>query len=182
MNETLLAKKLHPTHRTVIRISDRLAVGDETLLVIAGPCSVESFEQMDETARRLLAAPVQMLRGGIFKPRSSPYSFQGLGDDGLQILSTIKGKYSVPVITEVMAIEQLTTLSTCADVLQIGSRNMQNFDLLKAVGKLKKPVMLKRGFAATLEEFIYAAEYILSQGNPNVMLCERGIRSFDNYT
>ena len=182
MKEALLTKKQYPTQRTTIRLSENLVVGGTNLVIIGGPCSVESFEQMNEVARRLAAAPVQMLRGGVFKPRSSPYSFQGLGEDGVQILSAIKGRYAMPVVTEVMAIDQLPLLSTCADVLQIGSRNMQNFDLLKAIGKLNKPVMLKRGFAATLEEFVFAAEYILSHGNPNVMLCERGIRSFDNYT
>ena len=125
---------------------------------------------------------VAMLRGGAFKPRTSPYSFQGLGQHGLDIIADVGRTYQLPVVTEVMSVEQLPSVCDRADMLQIGSRNMQNFDLLKAVGRVDKPVMLKRGLSATLEEFVMAAEYILSHGNPNVVLCERGIRSFDTYT
>lgn len=177
-----LALKAHSEHQTAIKISDRVSVGGKDLLIIAGPCAVESLDQMEQVARHLAAAPVQMLRGGVYKPRTSPYAFQGLGDAGLKILDAVRRRHDIPVITEVMAISQIEGIVAHADMLQIGSRNMQNFDLLKAVGEAGKPVMLKRGLAATIEEFVMAAEYILSHGNPDVILCERGIRSFDNYT
>lgn len=179
------AKLAAPTQlnqRTEIALSDRITVGGKDLLIIAGPCSVESMEQMDAVAQQLAVAPVQLLRGGVYKPRTSPYAFQGLGIAGLEILQAVRQRYEVPVVTEVMAIAQIEAIVAHADVLQIGSRNMQNFDLLKAVGSAGKPVILKRGLAATLEEFVMAAEYILSHGNPQVILCERGIRSFDSYT
>lgn len=167
---------------TVIQIGDRATVGGKDLLIVGGPCAVETLEQMQQVARHLSEAPVQLLRGGIYKPRTSPYSFQGLGDAGLTILSQVREESGIPIVTEVMSISQIEGIATHADMLQVGSRNMQNFDLLKALGQAGKPVLLKRGLAATLEEFIGAAEYILSHGNPNVVLCERGIRSFDNYT
>lgn len=179
-NAKLAAKADTQTH-SVIRLSDTVTVGGEELLIVAGPCSVEGTEQM-ETVVQHLSGTVQALRGGVYKPRTSPYSFQGLGQDGLRILNSIRQHYEIPVITEVMAIAQIETVVAHADVLQIGSRNMQNFDLLKAVGEVDTPVVLKRGLAATLEEFVMAAEYILAHGNPNVILCERGIRSFDSYT
>ena len=182
MLEAKLVARAHPTQKTIISIAKDVSVGGNKLLVIGGPCSVESLEQMETVAHTLARAPVQMLRGGVFKPRTSPYSFQGLGEEGLAILATIRRKYGIPLITEVMAIEQIGLLSKYTDVLQIGSRNMQNFDLLKAVGRATKPVMLKRGLAATLEELLLAAEYIVSHGNKDVILCERGIRSFDNHT
>jgi 3-deoxy-7-phosphoheptulonate synthase len=137
---------------------------------------------MEIVATHLASAPVQMLRGGVYKPRTSPYAFQGLGLEGLKILADIRRRHGVPVVTEVMSIGQIDDVVAHADMLQVGSRNMQNFDLLKALGQAGKPVLLKRGLAATIEEFIMAAEYILSHGNPDVILCERGIRSFDNYT
>jgi len=137
---------------------------------------------METVAQELQRAPVQALRGGVFKPRTSPYSFQGLGLEGLEILSEVRQRYDIPVVTEVMSIGQIEAIATHADMLQVGSRNMQNFDLLKALGEAKKPVLLKRGLAATIEEFVMAAEYIMSHGNSQVVLCERGIRSFDNYT
>jgi 3-deoxy-7-phosphoheptulonate synthase len=177
-----LAAKAAPSHKTVIKLSEQIAVGGQDLLIVGGPCSVESQAQMEEVASRLVAAPVQALRGGVYKPRTSPYAFQGLGQEGLEILATVRDRSGLPVITEVMAISQIEAIATHADVLQIGSRNMQNFDLLKAVGEVDKPIVLKRGLAATIEEFVMAAEYILSHGNPSVMLCERGIRSFDPYT
>lgn len=176
-----LAAKSHPAHQTVIRLSEQVTVGGKDLLIVGGPCAVESLSQMEQVASQL-AGSVQAIRGGVFKPRSSPYSFQGMGEAGLAILSTIRQGYGLPVVTEVMAIAQIETVAAHADLLQIGSRNMQNFDLLKALGQAGKPVLLKRGLAATLEEFILAAEYILSHGNPDVILCERGIRSFDPYT
>jgi 3-deoxy-7-phosphoheptulonate synthase len=177
-----LVIKAHPTHKTVVRLSDQVTVGGEDLLIVGGPCSVENQIQMEDIASRLAVTQVQALRGGVYKPRTSPYDFQGLGLEGLRILASVRDRYGLPVITEVMAIAQIEDIAAYADVLQVGSRNMQNFDLLKALGQVNQPVLLKRGLAATLEEFVMAAEYILSHGNPNVILCERGIRSFDNYT
>jgi 3-deoxy-7-phosphoheptulonate synthase len=137
---------------------------------------------METVAQQLKFAPVQALRGGVFKPRTSPYAFQGMGEAGLEILAQVRSQYNIPVVTEVMSISQIEAIATHADMLQVGSRNMQNFDLLKALGQAGKPILLKRGLAATIEEFVMAAEYIVSHGNPDVVLCERGIRSFDNYT
>jgi 3-deoxy-7-phosphoheptulonate synthase len=182
MSQAKLAAKTHPGHRSVISLGNGVTVGGTELLLVGGPCAVESQAQMDAVASRLATTPVRALRGGVYKPRTSPYSFQGLGQEGLDILASVRDRYGLPVITEVMAIAQIEAVAAQADVLQIGSRNMQNFDLLKAVGAVNKPVVLKRGLAATLEEFVMAAEYILSHGNPHVILCERGIRSFDSYT
>ena len=182
MSNAKLASKFHSEDQTVVNIFGQTTVGGADFLIIGGPCTVESMEQMTAVANKLITAPVQMLRGGVYKPRTSPYSFQGLGIEGLKILASVRQRYNIPVVTEVMSIPQIESVVTYADMLQIGSRNMQNFELLKAVGKTSKPVMLKRGLAATIEEFLMAAEYILSYGNPNVVLCERGIRSFDSYT
>ena len=182
MSNAKLASKSHSEHQTVVNISEQTTVGGADFLIIGGPCTVESMEQMEVVASKLITAPVQMLRGGVYKPRTSPYSFQGLGIKGLKILASVCQRYNIPVVTEVMSIPQIESVVAYADMLQIGSRNMQNFELLKAVGKIDKPVMLKRGLSATIEEFLMAAEYILSHGNPNVVLCERGIRSFDSYT
>jgi 3-deoxy-7-phosphoheptulonate synthase len=137
---------------------------------------------METVAQELQRAPVQALRGGVYKPRTSPYAFQGLGLEGLEILSDVRQRYNIPVVTEVMSIAQIESIVAHTDMLQVGSRNMQNFDLLKALGEVEKPILLKRGLAATIEEFVMAAEYILSHGNSQVVLCERGIRSFDTYT
>lgn len=167
---------------TQVALGDRASFGGQDIVIIGGPCAVESLAQMEAVAEGLQEAPVQGLRGGIYKPRTSPYSFQGLGEEGLEIFAQIKRRYGLPVVTEVMAISQIDAIASHADMLQVGSRNMQNFDLLKALGEIDKPVLLKRGLAATIEEFIGAAEYILSHGNSNVVLCERGIRSFDTYT
>ncbi len=172
----------NPNPKTIVKLSKQVTVGGPTLLIIGGPCSVESQAQMEEVAGHLAAAPVQALRGGVYKPRTSPYAFQGLGLEGLKILAIVRQRYGIPVVTEVMSIAQIEAISAHADMLQIGSRNMQNFDLLKAIGQVNKPVLLKRGLSATLEEFLLAAEYILSHGNSQVVLCERGIRSFDPYT
>lgn len=177
-----LATQSHPDHNTIVKLSDNVTFGARELVIIGGPCAVENRIQMELVAQQLQHAPIQALRGGVFKPRTSPYSFQGLGVEGLEILSEVRSRYNLPVITEVMTIDQIETLATHADMLQVGSRNMQNFDLLKALGQIDKPVLLKRGLAATLEEFVMAAEYILSHGNSQVVLCERGIRSFDNFT
>jgi 3-deoxy-7-phosphoheptulonate synthase len=182
MKDATLTRKSSPDHRSVIALTDTVAVGGDTLLIVGGPCAVESADQMAQVAQHLAPTPVQALRGGVFKPRTSPYAFQGLGVDGLRILDDIRRRFQMPVISEVMAIDQIPAMVAHVDVLQVGSRNMQNFDLLKALGQMDKPVLLKRGLAATVEEFVMAAEYILSHGNPNVILCERGIRSFDPYT
>lgn len=182
MKDATLTRKSHPDHRSVIALTKTVSVGGNTLLMVGGPCAVESAEQMEQVARHLAQAPVQALRGGVFKPRTSPYAFQGMGEVGLRILADLRHRFQLPVISEVMAVDQIPAMVVHVDVLQVGSRNMQNFDLLKALGRIDKPVLLKRGLAATLEEFVMAAEYILSQGNPNVILCERGIRSFDSYT
>jgi 3-deoxy-7-phosphoheptulonate synthase len=182
MQKAKLTLKTSPEHKTVIHLSDRVLVGGSDLLIIGGPCSVESQNQMEIIANRLATAPVQALRGGVYKPRTSPYDFQGMGLEGLKILDSVRDRYGMPVFSEVMAISQIEEIAAHVDVLQVGSRNMQNFDLLKALGQVNKPILLKRGLAATLEEFVMAAEYVLSHGNPNVILCERGIRSFDTYT
>ncbi len=181
MIDVKLVAKSNQDHKTEIKISEQVSVGGKNLLIIGGPCTVETPEQMEEVAKNL-AAHVQMIRGGVYKPRTSPYSFQGLGEDGLSILASIKESYSMPVITEVMAQDQISTVEKVSDILQLGSRNMQNYELLKALGKASRPVLLKRGLSATIEEMLLAAEYIVSHGNPNVILCERGIRSFDTFT
>ena len=177
-----LASKAHANHKSVIQLSDHVTVGGKDLLIVGGPCTVENLAQMEAVASRLLTAPIQALRGGVYKPRTSPYAFQGMGSEGLEILATVRQRYHLPVITEVMAISQIEEIAAHADMLQIGSRNMQNYDLLRALGQAGKPILLKRGLSATIEEFVLAAEYILAHGNPNVVLCERGIRSFDTYT
>lgn len=157
-------------------------IGGKRVVSIAGPCAVESYEQMLETANAVKAGGAQLLRGGAFKPRTSPYSFQGLGEEGLRILSNVREETGLPVVTEVMHPELVSLVSSYADILQVGARNMQNFALLHAVGKAQCPVMLKRGMMSTMEELLMAAEYILSHGNPRVILCERGIRTFETYT
>jgi 3-deoxy-7-phosphoheptulonate synthase len=177
-----LASQSHPHHQTIVKVSEKVAFGGKELVIIGGPCTVESLEQMETVAQKLSTTPVQALRGGVYKPRTSPYAFQGMGEEGLKILATVRSHYNIPVVTEVMSISQIEAIAQNADMLQVGSRNMQNFDLLKALGQAGKPILLKRGLAATIEEFVMAAEYILSHGNPNVVMCERGIRSFDDYT
>jgi len=168
-------------HGTRVRIGS-VEVGDGTFAVIAGPCSVESREQVLETAAAVRDAGAVMLRGGAFKPRTNPYAFQGLGWEGVSFLFEAGLATGMPTVSEVMSIDQVERMAAKIDVLQIGARNMQNFDLLKAVGRTGKPVLLKRGLSATIEELIAAAEYILAEGNPNVMLCERGIRTFETAT
>jgi 3-deoxy-7-phosphoheptulonate synthase len=181
LNAKLVAKT-HPEQKTIVALNDNVAIGGSEIAIVGGPCAVESLEQMERVATQLQNAPIHALRGGVYKPRTSPYAFQGLGLEGLKILDKIRQRYGMPVVTEVMSIEQIEIAAAHVDMLQVGSRNMQNFDLLKALGKINKPILLKRGLAATLEEFVFAAEYILSYGNPHVVLCERGIRSFDAYT
>jgi len=166
---------------TVIRLDD-VAIGGKELVVMAGPCAVESEEQVMTTARAVKEAGAKVLRGGAFKPRTSPYSFQGLGVHGLRLLAEAGRETGLKVITEVMALEDVGLVAQYADILQVGARNMQNYRLLDEVGKPQKPVMLKRGFSSTYEEWLLAAEYILASGNGRVMLCERGIRTFEQYT
>jgi len=171
---------LNGSGRTIVRIGD-VKVG-EGLVVIAGPCSVESEEQTLETAHAVKEAGADMLRGGAFKPRTSPYAFQGLGLKGLKILEKAREETGLPIVTEVLDTRDVSWVCEYADVLQIGARNMQNFSLLKEVGKANKPVLLKRGMYSTIEEWLNCAEYILNEGNPDVILCERGIRTFETYT
>ncbi|MGL5514905.1 MAG: 3-deoxy-7-phosphoheptulonate synthase, partial [Sporomusa sp.] len=157
-------------------------VGGTNITVMAGPCAVESREQLLESARIVKAAGAQFLRGGAYKPRTSPYSFQGLEEKGLEMLAEAREVTGLKIVTEVVDIESVPIVGAYADVLQIGARNMQNFQLLKAVGKCGMPVLLKRGIAATINEWLHAAEYIMSEGNYNVMFCERGIRTYEDYT
>jgi len=166
--------------RTVVTVGN-VKIGED-FVVIAGPCSVESEEQMLKTAQKVKEAGANMLRGGAFKPRTSPYDFQGLGLKGLKILEKAKNETGLPVVTEVTDPRDVSWVSEYADVLQIGTRNMQNFSLLKEVGKVDKPALLKRGMYSTLREWLNCAEYILAGGNPNIILCERGIRTFETYT
>ena len=166
--------------RTIIKVGD-VEVGRD-FTVIAGPCSVENEEQMYESARAVKAAGADMLRGGAFKPRTSPYAFQGLGLQGLKLLAQAGKETGLPIVTEVIDPRDVSWVAEFADVLQIGTRNMQNYSLLKEVGQAGRPVLLKRGMYSTLEEWLNCAEYILSEGNPNVILCERGIRTFETYT
>jgi 3-deoxy-7-phosphoheptulonate synthase len=165
-----------------ITIKDTITCGGADLWIIAGPCAVESEVQLDAVAQTLKKESVGSIRGGAYKPRTSPYSFQGHGEYGLGLLRDTADKHNLVVVSEIMAIEQLEAMLEHVDVLQIGARNMQNFGLLEAVGKTDKPVLLKRGLSATLDEFLWAAEYVMSGGNHRVILCERGIRSFDKET
>lgn len=160
----------------------KVKVGGGHLAMIAGPCAVEGFAVLDEIATAVKKAGANILRGGAFKPRTSPYSFQGLGEEGLQILRDVGGKHDMPVVTEVMDPRQVPLVEKYADMFQIGARNMQNFDLLKEVGQTKKPVLLKRGMSATVKDLLMSAEYILAEGNQAVVLCERGVRSFEDST
>jgi len=176
-----LASRDFKPEDTVISLNGE-EIGGRKVVVMAGPCAVESREQMREVAWAVKEAGVRILRGGAFKPRTSPYSFQGLGEEGLEILAEIKEETGLAIITEAMAPEQVPLVAQYADILQIGTRNMQNYNLLRAVGESGMPVLLKRGMMATLEELLLSAEYILSHGNWQVMLCERGIRTFEKYT
>ncbi len=176
-----LASKEFKKKKSVIEV-DGIKIGGEEIVIIAGPCSVENEERTIEIAKAVKKAGAKMLRGGAFKPRTSPYTFQGLGEEGLKILRMAKEETGLPIVTEVMDPRDVELVASYADVLQIGARNMQNFSLLKEVGKCRKPVLLKRGFAATIKEWLMAAEYILSGGNERVILCERGIRTFETAT
>lgn len=176
----LASRDFHPEDSKVV--VNGHVFGDQKVIMIAGPCSVESMDQMMETAVAVKAAGAHLLRGGAFKPRTSPYSFQGLGEEGLQIMAEVRERTGLPIVTEVMAPEQVELVARYADVLQIGTRNMQNYALLNAVGKTNMPVLLKRGMMSTIEELLMSAEYIMANGNHQVILCERGIRTFEKYT
>ena len=176
----LASREFHPKD-TIVELND-VTIGGNGIVVMAGPCAVESEEQIFSTARAVKAAGATVLRGGAFKPRTSPYQFRGLGEGGLAMLAQAGKETQMAVITEVMAPEHVDLVAKYADILQIGARNMQNFILLDEVGKTKKPVLLKRGLSSSIQEWLLAAEYILNQGNEQVILCERGIRTFENYT
>jgi 3-deoxy-7-phosphoheptulonate synthase len=177
-----LASRHFRPEGSVVQLGKGVAVGGEQVVMMAGPCSVESAEQIETIAALVAKEGVRVLRGGAFKPRTSPYSFQGLGMKGLQLMRAAADRYDLLVVSEVMDHTQIPLMMECVDVLQVGARNMQNYNLLKEVGKVSKPVLLKRGISATLEELLLSAEYIMAGGNYDVILCERGIRTFESYT
>ncbi len=177
----LVARELKEDN-TVVDLGDGVCVGGTELAIIAGPCAVESREQAFAIAAKVKAAGAALFRGGAYKPRTSPYSFQGLGEEGLKILAEVRAEFGLKIVTEAVDTESLELVEHYADVIQIGARNMQNFSLLKRAGRAAKPVLLKRGLSATLDEFLMAAEYILAEGNYNVILCERGVRTFADHT
>jgi 3-deoxy-7-phosphoheptulonate synthase len=176
----LASREFHPQD-TIVELNG-VAIGGNEIVVMAGPCAIESEEQLLSTAQAVKAAGATVLRGGAFKPRTSPYQFRGLGESGLKMLAQVSKETQMPIITEVMAPNDVGLVAKYVDILQIGARNMQNFVLLDEVGKIKKPVLLKRGLASNIQEWLLAAEYILAQGNEQVILCERGIRTFETYT
>lgn len=177
----LIARRQDKQVTTTVRVGD-VVIGSSQLVVVAGPCAIESYEQILSTALEIQRLGATILRGGAYKPRTSPYSFRGTRESGLEMLAQIKALTGLPVVSEVMDVRDIERIGEVADMLQIGSRNMQNYTLLTEVGKTKRPVLLKRGLAATLEEWIFAAEYIMAEGNDQVVLCERGIRTFETYT
>jgi len=176
-----LASRTFKPENSVVSIGD-VRIGGDEVIVMAGPCSAESDEQVEAAASAVKRAGAKVLRGGAFKPRSSPYSFQGLGEEGLRMLRGASDRHNLKLVSEVMDISQLELIQRYADILQVGARNMQNFTLLRELGHARTPVLLKRGISATIEEWLLSAEYILAGGNMNVMLCERGIRTFESYT
>jgi len=176
----LVSREFHEDD-TLIKVNG-ITIGGKKIIMIAGPCSVENEIQLIETAKAVKRSGAQILRGGAYKPRTSVYSFQGLGEDGLKILLKAKKETGLPIVTEIMSPDKVKLVAKYADILQIGCRNMQNYDLLMEVGKVNKPVVLKRGFNSTLMEFLLSAEYIMSQGNSQIILCERGIRTFETMT
>ena len=178
----LSSRDAKPDNTIITFPGSPVTIGGSDLAIVAGPCGVESREQAFAVAERVARAGAQFFRGGAYKPRTSPYSFQGLGEEGLRILSEIRDQFGLLIVTEAVDYESLDLVDRYADVIQIGARNMQNFSLLKRAGRAKKPVLLKRGMSATLDEFLMAAEYILSEGNYNVMLCERGVRTFSDFS
>ena len=178
----LVSREMHPGDTEISILDGQVTIGGGHLNVIAGPCAVESYSQAMETARAVKEAGATLFRGGAFKPRTSPYSFQGLGVEGLKILSKVREETGLPIVTEATDVYSLKYVEEYADIIQIGTRNMQNYTLLKEAGRAKKPVLLKRGMWATVEEFLMAAEYIMSEGNQQVLLCERGIRTFTKHS
>jgi 3-deoxy-7-phosphoheptulonate synthase len=180
-SSALASRAFHPQD-TIVEIGQGVRVGGGYLAVVAGPCSIESESRLTEVAQHVRAAGANILRGGAFKPRTCPYSFQGLGEDGLKILQSVGERFSMPTVTEVMDPRQVELVERYADIFQIGARNMQNFDLLKEVGKTRLPVLIKRGMSATVKDLLMSAEYVLAQGNDKVILCERGVRSFEDST
>ncbi|MBR6014260.1 MAG: 3-deoxy-7-phosphoheptulonate synthase [Selenomonadaceae bacterium] len=176
----LVSRDFHPLD-TIIDV-DGVKIGGEKIVVMAGPCAVESLEQLRETAQAVKSCGAEILRGGAFKPRTSPYDFQGLGEEGLKLLRKVADEFGMKVVTEIVDRSDLELVENYADILQVGARNMQNFQMLKALGESKKPVMLKRGLSATISEWLNAAEYIMSGGNENVIFCERGIRTYETFT
>jgi len=176
-----LASRTFKPDNTVITLDD-VRIGGDEVIVMAGPCSAESEEQVEASAAAVKRAGAKVLRGGAFKPRSSPYSFQGMGEEGLRLLRAAADRHNLKLITEVMDLSQIELIEKYAHILQVGARNMQNFTLLRELGKSRTPVMVKRGISATIEEWLLSAEYVLAGGNPNVMLCERGIRTFETTT
>ena len=177
-----LANRIFHPEDTVVDVGGIRIGGNEKIVIMGGPCAVESLEGVCEIAEEVKEAGGCILRGGAYKPRTSPYSFQGLGYEGIMDLAAAREKTGMPIVSELMSIDKLDEFAQNVDLVQIGARNMQNFDLLKAVGRINKPVMLKRGLSATIEEWIMSAEYIMASGNPNVILCERGVRTFEKYT
>ncbi len=176
-----LVSRVFKPDDTIIDVKG-IKFGGDHIGMIAGPCTVETYDQMDETAKKLSSYGVRVLRGGAFKPRTSPYAFQGLGEEGLKILREVADKYNMAVTSEVMEVAQIPMFLKYVDILQVGARNMQNFNLLKSLGEVRKPVLLKRGLSATIEEWLMSAEYIMAGGNREVILCERGIRTFEHIT
>ncbi|MBS1112323.1 MAG: 3-deoxy-D-arabinoheptulosonate-7-phosphate synthase [Nitrospirae bacterium] len=177
-----LASREVKKETSIVQISEKVAIGDKDIVVIAGPCAVESQEQIIEVAVAVKKAGAKVLRGGAFKPRTSPYAFQGMKEEGLKLLADAREKTGLPIITEVVNPETAELVAEYADILQIGTRNAQNFELLKKLGQLKKPILLKRGMSMTIQELLMSAEYIMSEGNQSVILCERGIRTFETAT
>ena len=177
-----LVSRQFKSENTLIRVGEDVVIGGEEIVVMAGPCAVETEEQILKIARAVAASGAKILRGGAFKPRTAPYSFQGLGEEGLKLLAIAREETGLKIVTEVMSDRDVELVYEDADMLQVGTRNMQNFSLLKELGKIDKPVLLKRGMSATIEEWLLAAEYIVSSGNHRVVLCERGIRTFETYT
>lgn len=177
-----LASREHGNTKSIINISEDITIGGDRLAIMAGNCAVESFDISLATAEAVQASGAVIQRGGAYKPRTSPYSFQGLGVEGLEILGQVKEHTNLPIITEILDPRHVEQITQYADIVQVGTRNMQNFELLRELGKTKIPVLLKRGMAATIDEFLMSAEYILSNGNPNIILCERGIRTYETAT
>lgn len=175
------SRAFHPND-TIVDVAGIKIGGNENIVLMAGPCSVESEEQLLEIAKDVKEAGATMIRGGAYKPRTSPYVFQGLGTEGIEILKEARAKYGLPIVTEIMSVEKIDEFVENVDLIQVGARNMQNFDLLKALGKINKPILLKRGLSNTIEEWLMSAEYIMAGGNNNVILCERGIRTFEKMT